>query len=507
MQVAAEDDASGFGVAYFIVIAVIILACILGLGVGIVVIQNMFAEQQQDVYVVNDTKAVTMNNAYAMESPGSRMISPTLSFSNRAGSPPLSPEAEADPIGTLEKEWPTHYANLAKMARDIGAAGIDPDQAHEYLVQLNELKQLEECSMKDWLDFVAEQNEKNGVVPGGHTGRGNPGSSGTRSRGRGGRSPGGRGRGPVRTASMYSNASNTVPETGDIYGSEEDQIREKVVRAITEHDDNAPTGLLAGVLNELTPAQVNNCTPGERPFLLEAILQNKFGAVQQILKAGVPGQDEHSRGEPWLHEKMENSEAAALVDGKEAGTYLVRKRADGTGEKYALTVVYQNRATHHLLKCPADGNASIGKAELSVSGLREAVDHLRSKHTYWPVPLRDHIASSSGGSSSKPLAYPVAAIPRGPAGEGVLHTAVKGDCKPEIATALIKAGVSVHDVDGKGRTPLHYACQCSNPALVKILLDHTSDVNARDNDGNDCGFFIKDTDTSGCREVLMSAGN
>jgi hypothetical protein len=50
----------------------------------------------------------------------------------------------------------------------------------------------------------------------------------------------------------------------------------------------------------------------------------------------------------WLVEKMANNVAAALVADRPAGTFVVRRR-NGPDE-FALTVVYQGRPTHHLIK-------------------------------------------------------------------------------------------------------------------------------------------------------------
>ena len=116
-------------------------------------------------------------------------------------------------------------------------------------------------------------------------------------------------------------------------------------------------------------------------------------------RSSKPAAPTSTAGLGWLHEKMSNDEAKALVAGKEDGTFLVRKRDESAA--YALTVVYQSRATHHLLKCPVGGNASVGKSELPVSGLSEAVAHLRSKQRYWPVPLGEHIVAGSSPDDAK----------------------------------------------------------------------------------------------------------
>ena len=113
-------------------------------------------------------------------------------------------------------------------------------------------------------------------------------------------------------------------------------------------------------------------------------------AAPTITVASSPAEVDAAQG--WLHSNMSKDEATQLVAGKPDGTFFVRTRAKGG---FALTVVYQARATHHSLKCPAEGNAIVGKAELPVSGLSNAVAHLRAAQSYWPVPLKECIPSSS----------------------------------------------------------------------------------------------------------------
>jgi ankyrin repeat protein len=45
--------------------------------------------------------------------------------------------------------------------------------------------------------------------------------------------------------------------------------------------------------------------------------------------------------------------------------------------------------------------------------------------------------------------------------------------------ALILAGLDVNGFDGIGKTPLHYAVEQEHVAVVRYLLDHGANVNAR----------------------------
>ena len=128
------------------------------------------------------------------------------------------------------------------------------------------------------------------------------------------------------------------------------------------------------------PGSDGHCGPNAGPQCKSCLrFQSKFAL------------DAVDSAQGWLHNDMSKEEATQLVAGKPNGTFFVRPRAKGG---FALTVVYQARATFHHLKCPAEGNASVGKAELPVSGLSNAVAHLRAAQNYWPAPLKGHIPNS-----------------------------------------------------------------------------------------------------------------
>jgi len=98
-----------------------------------------------------------------------------------------------------------------------------------------------------------------------------------------------------------------------------------------------------------------------------------------------------------------------------------------------------------------------------------------------------------------------AAVPVGLAGESLMHKAVALDSPPDLISALVEGGMAVDSVDDEGRTPLHYACQGGNAAIIQLLIDYNSDINAVDCDGNGCAFFT-DPGFEEARETLTLAG-
>lgn len=79
------------------------------------------------------------------------------------------------------------------------------------------------------------------------------------------------------------------------------------------------------------------------------------------------------------------------------------------------------------------------------------------------------------------------------AGVSLLHWAALSQC-PEAVQLFLEKGGNVHAVDSYGRTPLHHAVTCFNEFMeshtperhvqvLEKLLEHQSDLNARDGDG------------------------
>jgi uncharacterized protein len=68
------------------------------------------------------------------------------------------------------------------------------------------------------------------------------------------------------------------------------------------------------------------------------------------------------------------------------------------------------------------------------------------------------------------------------------YAAIRG--RADMAELLVVAGAAVNAKDSlTGQTPLHYATDCcnavqSNPDLVRFLIDHGADVNAKNMNGN-----------------------
>jgi hypothetical protein len=103
---------------------------------------------------------------------------------------------------------------------------------------------------------------------------------------------------------------------------------------------------------------------------------------------------------PYLHPKMKNEDANAMLEGKVGGTFIVRQH---TPERniFVLSVVFMGKPTHHKVVGGGDGKkGGVNKTELPMIGLVPIVEHLREKRPpYWPVALVDHIPFGEGAAS------------------------------------------------------------------------------------------------------------
>jgi uncharacterized coiled-coil protein SlyX len=95
-----------------------------------------------------------------------------------------------------------------------------------------------------------------------------------------------------------------------------------------------------------------------------------------------------------------------LLAGKPEGTFLVREH-DPASSKYALSVVYNGKPTHHKVTA-REGEAGVigeplihlktGESTLPVQGITAIISHLRSTHPYWPIALTAHIPGTAAWS-------------------------------------------------------------------------------------------------------------
>ena len=65
-----------------------------------------------------------------------------------------------------------------------------------------------------------------------------------------------------------------------------------------------------------------------------------------------------------------------------------------------------------------------------------------------------------------------------------------GDAGLGAAALLLDAKADVDHQNGGGSTALHFACQCSNPEVVELLLERGANKVLRDNDGDGVDYYV-----------------
>ena len=68
------------------------------------------------------------------------------------------------------------------------------------------------------------------------------------------------------------------------------------------------------------------------------------------------------------------------------------------------------------------------------------------------------------------------------------------------------SAVGVNERDSKGRTAIMVACIYEKEELLRILLDHGADLDAKDNQGKTVLFHAISTGDIACMRTLMNAG-
>jgi hypothetical protein len=88
----------------------------------------------------------------------------------------------------------------------------------------------------------------------------------------------------------------------------------------------------------------------------------------------------------WLHPNISKADADDILSGCGDGTFLIRRRAKA--DEFVLSVVYMDKATHHLVAPDASGILAVNKHTFGdQKTIHSLVDALRLPRADWPVPL------------------------------------------------------------------------------------------------------------------------
>eukprot|EP00056_Hartaetosiga_gracilis_P007030 m.103346 g.103346 ORF g.103346 m.103346 type:complete len:746 (+) comp12613_c3_seq4:155-2392(+) len=102
--------------------------------------------------------------------------------------------------------------------------------------------------------------------------------------------------------------------------------------------------------------------------------------------------EEDESGGSWYHGFITKAQAEEELRkiGLTDGHFLVRSRQQAYSSEVIVSVVFRGKPTHHLAEGDAGGNWTLNGKPVPCLSAQELVEHLRSAHKYWPVPLTKH---------------------------------------------------------------------------------------------------------------------
>ena len=144
---------------------------------------------------------------------------------------------------------------------------------------------------------------------------------------------------------------------------------------------------------------------GMRPIgedTVKSDMQTMGSALDALLSGTVAAGGTGSKNPVWLHGKLSKTKAQELVSegARKDGTFLIWER-DTSPDEYGLTVMFNNKPTHHLLTKDEAGKHWLvnkktygGQKYLKLGGM---VDALALHVKGWPVPLIHPVAVPKEG--------------------------------------------------------------------------------------------------------------
>lgn len=133
--------------------------------------------------------------------------------------------------------------------------------------------------------------------------------------------------------------------------------------------------------------------PGWPVQLKYPLMNSAVAAMEPSVSPAVPTSQITTDAQLWLYPAMGNREATGIFffpfkigyhtlyliyvtnhdrdvvaidllmgpEGKADGTFIVRKRVSSSEEQYVISVIYQGKATHHLVSKDSDGTLLVNK--------------------------------------------------------------------------------------------------------------------------------------------------
>ena len=72
-------------------------------------------------------------------------------------------------------------------------------------------------------------------------------------------------------------------------------------------------------------------------------------------------------GQPWLHPKMSNPDASAMLQGNSDGYFMIRVH-NADSSQYVVSVVFRGKPTHHLCVAPDGAVSTVNKKPTGARG-------------------------------------------------------------------------------------------------------------------------------------------
>ena len=110
---------------------------------------------------------------------------------------------------------------------------------------------------------------------------------------------------------------------------------------------------------------------GQRSYLTQQLVNNAYDPYAVSDEDGPKTTNqpliEGLSGQPWLHPKMSNPDASAMLQGNSDGYFMIRVH-NADSSQYVVSVVFRGKPTHHLCVAPDGAVSTVNKKPTGARG-------------------------------------------------------------------------------------------------------------------------------------------